>query len=84
MPILNPLTVPRGDARYLKKNTDIDMGDHKIINLNLLPTTPGEAASKQYVDDVASAGGGDVGRLLINSTGHVLHDTTGVLVTKIG
>ena len=38
------------ESRYVRKNLDIDMNDHKITNLEA-PTTNTDAATKKYVDD---------------------------------
>ena len=38
------------ESRYVRKNLDINMNDHKITNLEA-PTTNTDAATKKYVDD---------------------------------
>ena len=37
-------------SRYVRTNSDIDMNDHKVTNLEA-PTTNTDAATKKYVDD---------------------------------
>jgi hypothetical protein len=56
-----PLDVATADARYVQQAGDVmsgilNMGGNRINGINLLPITPGEATSKQYVDTLVAGG----------------------------